>query len=756
MTTTDSQRASRNSAVLRAALLAGATLFAPAPPALAQSGEQAVGDASGEEIIVTARRREESLQSVPLSVVAVSGEELEQRSISNLEDLSASTPNVTFSGAPQSGRLGGSIFIRGVGELDTYRTRDPAVGLYIDGVYMGRMYANNLDIMDVARVEVLRGPQGTLFGKNTSGGAISVISEPPDLSGFSGRAQVIGGSYNRLDFVGGLNVPLVDDVLGLRVSGARMTQDGYGERVDGQEMADTDRWAMRGQILFEPSSTFSALLTADWTEFDEANASYRLVGVNTSAGPVAFYNAFFDPDYDNTWLSQDDYSYNGAGRNSSRGSVGGVSLALTREFNDATLLSITAYRELNTNNDLDPDGSPIVILDQTQEDDQSQFSQELQLSGNTADERFDWVIGVYYFHEQADGREFYNLLTAAFGGAADFGRVNRTENESFAIYGQGIFAFTDRLRLTAGIRYTDDSKTVEVERFGSSAFGPLTGDHSSTAWSPRLGLDYQWSPNVMTYVSVAQGAKNGGLAGAPGAVTDFLEYEDETVWTYEVGVRSDLFDRFVRLNATAYYTDYRDLQMAITGSTVTGVPPVATPFSIIANIPEASIHGGEFELAITPDEHWTFTGALGLTYAQYDELPDDPKFNDFVASGNLSLDSALPNTPETSLTLGAEYARPLGDLDLRVRLDWAYRSEVFYNIQNTEGARQPGYGLLNARVTLDFPNGFQLSAFGTNLTDESYIVGAFDDGAVPNPGLGFSVVNQGRPLELGVSAQFRF
>lgn len=711
-----------------------------------------------EEITVTARKRAESLQDVPLSVVAISGEDLERRSIENLADLGQGTPNFTFSQTYNGGSTAGVAFIRGVGQRDSHSAYDPAVGLYVDGVYMGRMYGNNLDMLELERIEVLRGPQGTLFGKNTSGGAINIITKRPDASAgaTSGRIQLTAGERNRVDVMGSVNLPLIADRLALQLAGSRLKQDGYGKRVDGQDMASTDRQAARAQLLFQPTERFSALLSADWLDFDETNASYKLLDTNPLAGPVAAYNAAIDPDYNDSWVSSRDYFYSGTGPNSSRGTIAGAALTLAYDVSWATLKSITSYRESDVHTDVDPDGAPIVIINKFERADQEQFSQELQVTGSAFDERLEWVFGAYYFHEKVISTDSFNLVPVLFGGTRDFSRFIPVENDSIAAYGQGNYKMTDKLRLTVGLRHTQDKKDISSTQFnflGATQFTTPLGEHDSDAWSPRLGLDYQWTPQVMTYVSAANGAKNGGFNGRVGRLSDFTEFDDEAVWTYEMGLRSDLFDGHVRLNATVFYSDYRDLQVTISGSTNNnGVP---APFSRVTNIPESVIKGAELELIVAAAPGLTFSGGLGLTDAQYAVLPTDAQF---VADNLIHRSNEFPNVPEVSYTLGAEYATNLtSHLDLTARIDYSHRTRTEFTTENAPLISQPGYGLVNARLTFEHAqSAVAVSLFGTNLTDETYFVAGGDDANRPNPGLGFAIVNQGRPREWGVSLQKRF
>jgi iron complex outermembrane receptor protein len=717
---------------------------------------QEAEDSALAEVVVTARKRDESLQTVPISVNAVSGAELEQRSLETLQDLGQSTPNFNFGQTLNGGSVAGVAFVRGVGQRDAHPAYDPAVGIYVDGVYMGRMYANNLDMLELERVEVLLGPQGTLFGKNTSGGAVNVITKVPNLDQMSGRAQVTVGQRDRFDALAGINLPLVSDRLALRLTGSRLSQDGYGSRLDGEETGDTNRQAARAQLLFKGSDQFSVTLGADWMDFDEHNAAFKLVATNPSVPPLAALNAFTAEKYDDRWLSPSDYFSNGGGPNSARGTVWGTSLTVGVGMPWAVFKSISAYRKLRIHTDVDPDGSPVVVINKFETADQHQFSQELQLTGTATDSRLDWVLGAYYFDESADDTDRFDLLPALFGPTRGFSRHIPIENKSTAFYGQANYGLSDRLSLTAGLRHTKDKKAVEASQFnylGALAYPTQSGEHDSSTWSPRLGLDYRWTPDLMTYVSVAQGAKNGGFNGRAGRASDFSEFDDETVWTYELGVRSTWLDGRARLNATAFYSRYQDMQLQISGSTtVNGAP---APFSLITNIPRSRIVGGEAELSFSPVRGLTLTGTAGLADGKYTRLPNDPQF---TVSRIIDKDAQFSNTPKVAYTLGAAYHTDVTDAwGITGRVDYSHKSRIYYLPENTVNSLQPSYGLVNARLTFEHErSGVSVSVFGTNLTDEHYIVAAFDDANNPNPGLGFATVTMAAPREWGVTLQVKF
>jgi iron complex outermembrane receptor protein len=730
---------------------------APGAPTDSPSAKEAGSEL--QQVVVTARKTEESLQRVPESVAAITGDDLEKRSLDTLSDIGQSTPNFNFGEQGNTGRGAGILFIRGVGQVNATVNFEPAVGLYIDGVFLGRPNGNDLDMLDIERVEVLRGPQGTLFGRNTSGGAVNIITKQPDASadGLSGRAEIITGSLNRFDAVVGLNIPLVTDKVALQFDGSRRSQDGYGRRTDGESTGSTDRDSGRVSLLLKPTEHFSALIEGDGTIYNETNAVEKLVDINTATGPIAAINAFTPLKYDSRWLSSSDFLSYGTGPNSSRGDLSGTSVTLNLDTDWATLKSISAYRRLNVHSDQDPDNSPVTLLNFYDYTRQHEISQELQAKGESFDERLDWVLGAYYFHESASESDLSILLTALVPDCgACFDYIRNVATDSYASYGQANYKLTERLRFTAGLRFTHDTKEfegIDLAYPGNALLG-ITGTlHKS--WddmSPRLGFDYQWTPDIMTYVSAARGYKGGGFtsdAGVPATV-----YSPEIVWTYELGLRSDLLDHHLRFNTTAFYNNYSDLQMQINGSTTnsSGNP---VPFAITANIPKVRITGGEVELIVVPAKRLQLTSGLGLTYAQYLQLPTSAAW---TAANLVTLHSQFPYTPKVSLTLGAEYTMPLsGARSATGRIDYAYKSTIYYNLTDSPYLRQSPYGLLNARLTFEYQQrGLSFSVFATNLTNKHYFTGGYDDADIPTPGLGFAFVDMAPPREFGVSAQVRF
>jgi iron complex outermembrane receptor protein len=716
-----------------------------------------------EEIVVTARKTQETLQSVPLSISAITGADIEKRPIDNLAGLGQSTPNFTFSEQAQAGRTAAVIYIRGVGQSDALATFDPAVGVYLDGVYMGRMQGLDMDMMDLARVEILRGPQGTLFGKNTDGGAVNIVTQQPDPSADAnhGRLQLTGGNLRRFDVVGGANIPLVTDKLAMDVSFAHRGQEGYGERSNGQQMANINRDSGRLSILYKPVDRLQLLFNVDGFTSKEYQSSYKLIKVGSyyaqpqAALGGASFNDFLSQPYDGRWVTNSAFTYDGTGPNSARSDLWGTSFTATWDATVATIKAITSYRHNLTFNDLDVDGAPVNIIEEYQTVKQHQFSQELQATGSSFADRLKWVTGLYFFDEDASDISNYRILTD-FGNNFSFSQVLYIHNKSYAVYGQSDYATTDKLKVTAGIRFNRDDKSVLRVKlaypsgipFGASTDNaPTTKSANWDSSSPRLGLNYQWTPGLMTYVSAAEGFKSGGFNGRAGTVAAFNEYGPEKVRTYEGGLRSDWLNNRLRFNATLFYSVYTDLQLQVNGAGQ-GPNGQPVPAQIVGNIPLAHIKGAELEFIAVPLSGFTVNANVGLVDARYIEL---------LPGAPVTLGTPFIDTPKVSGDVGAEYITDrVEKLKITGRLDYGFKSAISYDVSNVANLiTQQSYGLLSGKVTFDLKNsGWSFAVFGTNLTDRRYIVGGWDQCTASS--LAFCIVEYGAPREWGVSGQYRY
>lgn len=466
------------------------------------------------DIVVTARRREESIQNVPISVAAFGGNALAERQIDSSDKLTQLAPNVQFSAvAPASGNSSSSaIFIRGVGQTDFLASTDPGVGFYVDGVYFARASGTAISLLDVDRVEVLRGPQGTLFGRNTVGGAIQVFSARPRFDRISGNVGATVGDYQRRDVRGVLNLP-ISDTLAVRVAATKRVRDGYVTNIlDGRDFGDIDTFAGRASILWKPTDKFEALLIGDYTKDDVNGSPTVFGGINTSAAFVRFASVIAGcpgfalttpvtpvPENTDRRCANNQYSALGPYRvaseapSRSRLEMYGAALTLQYEFGDwLTAKSITAYRKTKPFSIRDADNTPLLILETVNSDNIKQFTQELQFLGETANGRLKYQFGAYYFNEK--DFQFYPVflpsqISPTTGEELRVGGLNNNaaiKNESFAVFTQESFAITDKLNLTVGLRYTRDKKeATPVEDAARSGYG-YTNVGYNVAYPPPL------------------------------------------------------------------------------------------------------------------------------------------------------------------------------------------------------------------------------------------------------------------------------
>ncbi|MEP7247321.1 MAG: TonB-dependent receptor, partial [Gammaproteobacteria bacterium] len=590
-------------------------------------GEAGRSELAVQEITVTARRREETLQTTPVAVTALSGDALEVRGAESVDALSQYVPNLQFDGAAalSGGAYNATIFIRGIGQNDFAIFSDPGAAMYVDGVYLGRSIGGIMDAIDLERVEVLRGPQGTLFGRNTIGGAVNIISRPP-TDELGGEVAATTGRFNRFDVHGTLNLPLSDRFL-TRWTVSRLTQDGYAKRLtDGAGLGDKDSLVGRAQALWKATDNLNISLAADGTRVRQNSAPLTLINVTATGTPfLNLYNALVAPNLgiiapngartvNSSWTTGDiDTTWAGAPTVNDLDTRG---TALTVDWNvgrGVSLKSISAYRNLDALFIRDGDNTPFTYRETMNGDEQHQFSQELQLSGVSFGDRLNWLFGVYYFDENATEHGKANLAIGTFsalqalvlpagttwcglpganprpiascppplrfGGAGNPNNIGvdvgvnlftRVANESTAYFGQGTYKLTDRLSTTFGLRWTQDRKRLQLihRREASGAYvvgAPGTQDTFRDDWSqltPKLGLEFQASPDALFYASYAKGYKSGGFNGRPlsGIQEVLTPYDPETVKSYEVGAKTGWFERRVTANLALFYNDYKDMQ----------------------------------------------------------------------------------------------------------------------------------------------------------------------------------------------------
>lgn len=657
--------------------LAGLAFFAPA--------EAADGAREIEEILVTATRKETRLADTPAPISAVSGEELGIGNVDEIGDLRYSIPNLSVGNQFGVNRT----FIRGIGLTSIELGADGAVAFHQDGALIARPAAQLASYFDVDRIEVLRGPQGTLYGRGATAGAINLITRKPTPV-FSGNVDLTIGNFGLVALEGGVGGPLVEDTLLFRVAGKYVDRDGYGENIEtGTEIDTREHTAVRAMLQWLPSDNWDVTLSADHYEEDDRNYSFQFFGPTTIdplfgqlLGGQTIFDVSSDPD---PWdiLSDVDPSNDREGT--------GATANVTWSGGNWTLQSITAYRDFSRENVADLDSTNFDAFGRiTYREDSETLSQELLVTYQ--EERWDLLLGAMYFEEDLFGQTLVplNNIELIIPGAAPngvFNQLGTVDIEAIGLFVQGTYRFTDRLSGTLGVRYSEEDRDHSGS-FTFSALGilgvPTDKADSWDAVTPKLTLDYSLSENALVYGNVERGFKSGVIN--IGAINPAVD--PEFVWNYEVGLKSQLLDGRMQLAASAFFYDYEDLQVGRVDAT-------STP--ITENAAEAENKGIEVELdarltdAFTLDFYVTY---LEAEFEKFDTFePNRPQEGEKDLSGN-----SLPNAPELTWNLGLTYTLPLaaGDLTLRGELSWV--DDIYFTEFNNTDAFQESYALGNASV----------------------------------------------------------
>ncbi len=762
--------------------------FSKAPMAFVVSNMLLLGGyqanaAELEEVIVTAQKRAESLQDTPIAVTAFTPTAIQNKGIDNIADMADFTPNLIFdTTSPVSGLSSGAVvFIRGIGNSDFSLTTDPGVGVYVDGIYMSRSAGGVLDVLDVERIEVLRGPQGTLFGRNTIGGALNITSRKP-AEEFQGSVEVTGGDFNRQDVRVSVDVPF-SDTLRSTVAVSSKNRDGYVDRVlVGDQLGDEDKLALRATVVFEPNDSFDFQLSADHTKINEQSAGSTLAAFTPGGGTIGDALIRFGSiplgladiaQY--VTNGENDKSF-ATGPTGSKLEINGTSLISNFHAESYDIKYTAAYRKTAGEFFRDPDNSPQTITHTSNPDyDHEQSSHELQITGSAFDDSFKYAGGAYYFEEEGVDNVFVDVSlpdpTLTVGFPATISNYAQVDNNSEAVYFQATLDVSDIFSINAGVRHTRDEKAFEFSQFigadraqnplsfppGApvpaavnqngvlvSGLIPLVGNGSgviSDAFEEttyKFGVDANLSDGTLLYYSFSQGFKSGGFVlRYVEAVNNIRTFEPETLDTHEVGVKWQGFDDRVRLNAAIFSSDYEDVQ--VTFFDAGGGP-------ITANAGAVDIEGLELELTAILSDNLTLDMGYGYTDASYTEI--NP-----ISGLALSIDKTakLVNTPESSYNIGLEYNLPVDSNELALRVDYSYTDDIENDSQNSPFLRQEAYDTINASIRYSIGDSIDLVAFVDNVTDERYI-----ESGDSNGGLGFHEANYNRPREYGVTARYRF
>lgn len=813
------------------------------------------------DIIVTAQKRAENVQNVPIAISTFTADALKERAVASVASLSNIAPNVTLdAGTPFSGSSSVlSAYIRGIGQNDFAANLDPGVGVYLNGIYLARTVGANLDLPDVERIEVLKGPQGTLFGRNTIGGAISIVTRDPGRD-FSFRGDVTTGRYNRLDINASVDLPITE-TLGVSLTAATRNRDGYLKRIpypdgglynndqdaafrsNGVERSSSEggqnEWTLRGKLKWEPTSRITVRLSGDYLHQDQQGTANKAL-VNTAdqpyvfgvtpdravvtpfgttalydggsglppngfnfaglynfcigstaaeiaarnatamcgsrgtplnpgqlIGSIASVNVDADPSndrlpYDSRFLLADkDKSY-ATGINFARMRNWGFAAAVDFDLADwITLKSITGYRDLKWSTGLDADGAPVRALEFSFSLDNWQFSQEFQLTGELLDKTLKYVVGAYYFKE----RSFLEDYVTFDQGLLQIYGPNLLKTKNYAFFGQLDYEFSPLISVTAGARYTHENKSFvggqsDLNGFNYKLFNcPVFGDPCTTGlgfpssdeplryyvpqtqyktfnnFSPKLGVQLHPTDRIMVYGSWSRGYKTGGwTTRLSNPLPTAAGFDPEKAESFEVGVKSDFFDRHLQVNAAVFTTRYQGIQLNFQQ----GVSPT------IQNAGDARVKGFEVELVAVPADGLTLNGSIGYTDAYYTMvLPAAQVLPNALQAGTI-VGAPLPKTPKWKMNIGPRYEYRLGNGGALVAMaDYTRTSKVWNDSERAYALLRPTTDMLNASLTYRAPDGnWDVTVGGVNLTNDRYLTSGGNQAAA---GVLFGTYN--RPIE---------
>jgi iron complex outermembrane receptor protein len=764
-----------------------------------------------EEILVTARFREENLQQTPLAISAISAASLEANGATSVIDVGDWAPNVVIDqlGAGYGPTLAASV--RGLGFGDFKATSEPTMTIYVDDVVLGRPTGAVLDLLDLERVEVLRGPQGTLFGKNAIGGVMRLISRKPGEGEDDGQLELTVGDYDRLDVRGSWGTTLIEDKLFSRVSYVSKRRDGWQNNVDyacqmiangtpqlagyndgvvgwndpdgtgpiigtpilGVVGSAADNnfalpqrtslngtgngcnvgtlgaenvQAARGVLRYIASDKFEVSIAADVTDEDSENPYDLLTAANPNTALGTLWNnqvalptwgipwdaRFLPPDERTNYSGFDDNSNLDRGietPNMNKVRHWGASATMDWKLGgDIGVKLIVAHREFDALWGRDSDNSPMPINHTLDAFNDEQDTAEVRVSGRVFDDKTEWTAGYFYFNAD-DFNSNISVLYPCINGTACIDRIDTQETTNTGLFLNTVTSLTEKLSLTVGLRSSDDEKDILQERKDRmgvpiAGFNPPFPVHAeSSTTDPMVSLSYQMNDQIMFYTTYQEGFRGGGTTARPTATTR-VPFGPETLANFEIGMKSDLLDRRLRLNVTLFDMTYEDMQIGTAAQDQLGQAAWVT-----ANDGEASIRGVEIEVNSTIGEHWFVDGTYGNTDFQYQRLPT---IADCIAKGFtaascqptlIAIDSSPGRTPKNKASVNAGYTTNLTNgSELTVRYGITYQDDVFFGANDDPLLRAPSYSLHNARITWVSPDqSWEASLFGTNINDERAI-----------------------------------
>jgi iron complex outermembrane receptor protein len=672
------------------------TVFSTAATFLPVMAEAAEGEI--EEVLVTATRRESSVQMTPMAVSALTEQQIRDSAIADIRDVDLITPGLWIGGNAGFGQQG--VQIRGVGSVLTGIGGDEGVGTYVDGIYQGRANSVIFRFADIDRIEVLRGPQGTLYGRNATGGAIRIITKTPGNE-LTGSLELTATDDDGLGASGYVMAPLIKDTLSVKFAAAAFERDGYSfSPILNRHYNGEDTRYFSTALNWTPTEVTDVILRA-YTGQTETPVVYKAIfdGLPLDTIPIDFHTAD-TRDFDS------------------------FSATISHRFPTVTATAIIGYLETGLDTQFDADGGPVDnvrLLDMQTSD---QFSAEFQLASGGGS-RFNWIAGVYYLTEEASVRTPFNILR--FFNPTGLYFAGDADTTALSVFADLIYDISDRARLTVGARYNDEEKdwrgciaffTLLETDFSpdlcDGAFTPDSLEFDST--TPHFVLDYALTDDAMLYASATKGFRSGGWNWTEPTIPGLTGFGPEQVWSYEVGAKMEFWDRRARLNLAAYVADYSDMQVRVTDN--------FSGLIIVQNAAEATINGFEAEFSTSPTDRFDLTATLAwldATYDQFAYVDNEGVPRDF--SGN-----RLNRAPEWQTSLMAQYAFSVGDLGtITPRFEWQYTSEIFHDPFNALPAGSEAFHIINLRAQYRPLEGrWGLMAFVDNVGDERYYEHTFN------------------------------
>jgi iron complex outermembrane receptor protein len=780
---------------IRSHLAACALVVAfPAPADAAADGPvQAAEIEQSTDIIITARRRSEDLQKVPIAVSVVGGEQLDATGAFNVSRLVQLQPSVQFiSSNPRNS----AINIRGIGAPFglTNDGIEQGVGLYIDQVYYGRVAASTLDFVDVQQVEILRGPQGTLYGKNTTAGALNITTRKPSFE-FEGRAEASYGNLNFWQFKASASGPLVADKLAARISASVTKRDGtLFNTVTDRRVNETDNIGIRGQLLWQATDSLDFTVYADWNRQDPEGFAQNYVKVVPTARAAnrQFANLARLSNYTPSSTDPFDRLVDADSVLSAKNTHGGVSLLANWDIGPATITSITAWRKWDwvPSNDRDFTGLAITPLVNNPSQ-QTQWSQEVRLASNGTN-RFDYVVGAFTYNQKINTQgvqvqgPFAGLwLLGPTVNAANPGIINglrsdndiRYRNDSFAVFGKLTWNINDQLSLAPGLRVNYDKKdglydavvtgglpnpTPAQQAIKNSVLQNQFYEVDFSDWNVSGDITLSWKPTdtVLAYATFARSFKSGGInlngvPTLPDNVTPNLDtatIDPEEVNHFEIGLKTRLLDNMATLNIAAFRTDIRDFQTTVVNNSVGVIR------GYLANVPKVRSQGVEVDFTARPVERLNAYVNFAYTDATYVDFPNAPlpvELSGGPAGSPQFVDASggrLPGVSDYALSYGAEYRLPAGSGEAYAGIDGSFRSDFSSSPTPSRVLNVEAYALTNLRAGYRAESGWEVFGWVRNAFDTRYF-----DFLTAAPGSTGLIVGQlGDPRTYGVTASLRF